>query len=424
VTAEMAVMNREAVALAADSAATVGLPQGQKIYNTVNKLFMLSKYAPVGVMLYGNSHITGVPWETIVKEFRRELGDTKFPLLRQYAEALLAFLESKTTLFPLEQEAQEIHANAVGYYTQILREITKELEQLFAASSTVSNRRVQQVANKRIAEHLGHVEAAPDLRGYPSSYCSRLQRTFGSQLDAAIDGVFQNFPLGSMARNRLRRLVCLLMTKQLFPNVSSGIVIAGFGESEHFPNLIAYDTHSVLLGKVKQQVNSITTIDASTNAAICPFAQREMVDLFIEGVAPAYRQAIQVALEQFLNGLPSILALAMDATRWATHEDQIIAAIRQIVADFGEALDQFSQENHVDPILSAVAVLPKPALAEMAESLVNLTSFKRRVTMDPETVGGPIDVAVISKGDGFIWIRRKHYFDPKLNQNFFANYFR
>jgi hypothetical protein len=60
----------------------------------------------------------------------------------------------------------------------------------------------------------------------------------------------------------------------------------------------------------------------------------------------------------------------------------------------------------------------------MAESLVNLTSFKRRVTMDPETVGGPIDVAVISKGDGFIWIKRKHYFKPDLNHQFFSNYFK
>ena len=59
----------------------------------------------------------------------------------------------------------------------------------------------------------------------------------------------------------------------------------------------------------------------------------------------------------------------------------------------------------------------------MAESLVSLTSFKRRVTHDPETVGGPIDVAVISKGDGFIWINRKHYFDPALNHQFFANYY-
>ena len=39
--------------------------------------------------------------------------------------------------------------------------------------------------------------------------------------------------------------------------------------------------------------------------------------------------------------------------------------------------------------------------------------------MADETVGGPVDVAVISKGDGFIWIRRKHYFDPALNTRYF-----
>ena len=60
----------------------------------------------------------------------------------------------------------------------------------------------------------------------------------------------------------------------------------------------------------------------------------------------------------------------------------------------------------------------------MAESLVNLTSFRRHVTPDVETVGGPIDVAIISRGDGFIWIKRKHYFQPELNQHFLANYFR
>ena len=44
--------------------------------------------------------------------------------------------------------------------------------------------------------------------------------------------------------------------------------------------------------------------------------------------------------------------------------------------------------------------------------------------MEEETVGGPIDVAVISKGDGFVWIKRKHYFDRELNQHFFANYYK
>ena len=74
--------------------------------------------------------------------------------------------------------------------------------------------------------------------------------------------------------------------------------------------------------------------------------------------------------------------------------------------------------------MSIVDFLPKDELAAMAESLVNLTSFRRHVSLDSETVGGPIDVAVISKGDGFIWIKRKHYFKPELNQNFVRNYYR
>jgi hypothetical protein len=71
-----------------------------------------------------------------------------------------------------------------------------------------------------------------------------------------------------------------------------------------------------------------------------------------------------------------------------------------------------------------VAALPKDDLAGFAETLVNLTLFKRKVSLDAETVGGPIDVALISKGDGFIWIKRKHYFKPELNNSFFSNYFR
>ncbi len=88
--------------------------------------------------------------------------------------------------------------------------------------------------------------------------------------------------------------------------------------------------------------------------------------------------------------------------------------------DFTKSLSDYANKNHTDPIVSAVSSLPKEGLAEMAESLVNLTSFKRRVTLDLETVGGPIDVAVISKGDGFIWIKRKHYFDADRNPQFFG----
>jgi hypothetical protein len=52
-TAEIAIVNKNAVALAADSAVTLRDPSTSKIYNTANKLFMLSKFEPVGIMIYG-----------------------------------------------------------------------------------------------------------------------------------------------------------------------------------------------------------------------------------------------------------------------------------------------------------------------------------------------------------------------------------
>ena len=47
-------------------------------------------------------------------------------------------------------------------------------------------------------------------------------------------------------------------------------------------------------------------------------------------------------------------------------------------------------------------------LAKMAEALVSLTAFLKRMAADQdETVAEPIDVAILSKGDGFIWVKHK-----------------
>ena len=72
-TSEVVVMNRVGVALAADSAVTLEMGDSSKVRDSALKLFMLSKYRPVGVMVYNNAQLLGVPLETIIKLFRREL---------------------------------------------------------------------------------------------------------------------------------------------------------------------------------------------------------------------------------------------------------------------------------------------------------------------------------------------------------------
>lgn len=93
--------------------------------------------------------------------------------------------------------------------------------------------------------------------------------------------------------------------------------------------------------------------------------------------------------------------------------------IDEIFQEQSNSIHEFARQNFVNPVISTIRFLPVGELATMAETFVNLTSFKRKFTENLETVGGPIDVLVISKGEGPIWIKRKHYFSPDLNPNFF-----
>ncbi len=69
-------------------------------------------------------------------------------------------------------------------------------------------------------------------------------------------------------------------------------------------------------------------------------------------------------------------------------------------------------------MVDTIEVLQIDEIADVAETLVNLTGFKRKYTSDIPTVGGPIDVLAINLGEGPIWIKRKHYFDIHKNIEF------
>lgn len=53
------------------------------------------------------------------------------------------------------------------------------------------------------------------------------------------------------------------------------------------------------------------------------------------------------------------------------------------------------------------------AMAALAQSLIDLTGFHRILTFSQEGVGGPVDLAVITKNEGFTWLSRKSWYHHK-----------
>jgi hypothetical protein len=69
---------------------------------------------------------------------------------------------------------------------------------------------------------------------------------------------------------------------------------------------------------------------------------------------------------------------------------------------------------------SLVAPLLHPAMPlqdaiDLAEFLVQVTIQFARFSPQAPTVGGPIEIAAISKHEGFKWVKRKHYYSQELN---------
>ena len=149
-----------------------------------------------------------------------------------------------------------------------------------------------------------------------------------------------------------------------------------------------------------------------------------MVATFMDGASPEYRSAFQefvdTTIDNFTRFFSEQVRVSLSANEHAELLVEMAKARAVVVDDFQKTLDDYLKDQNSNPIMSIVGSLPKEELAEMAETLVNLTSFKRRVTPEKESVGGPIDVAVISKGDGLVWIKRKHYFVPELNPRYFG----
>lgn len=90
-------MNKNAIALAADSAVTIG--QHLAIHNSANKLFSLSRRAAVGVIIYSNAELMCIPVEIILKQYKSELRDKVFLTLEDYVTDFLGFLITKKDLF-------------------------------------------------------------------------------------------------------------------------------------------------------------------------------------------------------------------------------------------------------------------------------------------------------------------------------------
>ena len=190
------------------------------------------------------------------------------------------------------------------------------------------------------------------------------------------------------------------------------------------PSVAYLGTDGYIGAKPKIVRQRFSQVSRDNPSIIMPFAQHEMVERFMDGIDPDYSLFLMTRFGALLAGscLQVLEKYGSEKNKTNKIQQRIVAAAQRGMADHIARTREFQERYYSSPIMRMVSFLPKDELPNLAESLVELTSLKRHVSTDAETVGGPIDVALITKAEGFVWIKRKHYFKPELNPSFFANY--
>jgi hypothetical protein len=405
-TAEVAIMNTQGIALAADSAVTFGVG---KTYNSADKLFALSKYHPVGIMIYSSAGIMGIEWETIIKSYRDFLGKKSFDTLPEYAGDFINYL-SKFPYFTEEQMKDYLRSVCFDVFSHVLSWFLDDLHGEFDGKENIELSRIDEFFTatlKKIKEMMKKTEDEKQLK-IDDDFID----TNTEIITEMIKVVFENYRISKKQSADLTEILKLNFQKCGWIDKFTGIVIAGYGEREIFPTVHDFCV-SGKLGKSLIYFNeNIDKIDDKHNASICPYAQTEMVHQFAKGIDPDFSGMI---MEKFDALLHSLSGLLQDSDK------QKIEGLSGLLADY---INATIDAAYKDPVLEIVACMQKSELVSMAEAMVNLTALKRHVSTDSETVGGPIDVALITRGDGFIWIKKKTNYDPVLNRHLNQSYFR
>lgn len=412
-TSEVLIMNRQSVALAADSAVTTRSSSSQLVTMEAEKLFQIGE--TIALMVYNRGDLVGRSWGQIAEAFVAREGLKDYPTVGAAAEAFLDFVTHNPDLFPASEVEMEFQSMCAYMFHIIL-----EHARYTMADGNTEMRDIGEAIDTALDVYLRHLSTLNDgsPRGVIASFAELDEEGFadayGRFVETAIEGMFKGHDLSPLTLLKLKRYIYLCVTRSTFIEPFAGMVFAGFGANDTFPtSAVHYSSFLLPGGKFKRLAGGETTISAMNGprGIVQTFAQADMTHTFIRGIHPdLFDQVADLAYIAAEEAASRALTEAGvdDNTRARVMERMHDQHLPQIADEYERYIAMISQSQFVDPVLNVVEAAGKKQLAEMAKVMVELNVIKTELHQKQTGVGGHIDTAMITRKHGFEWFANKN----------------
>lgn len=419
-TSEVVILNRKGIVLAADSAVTTGSTGSKhpRYSKAANKIFDITPHGSVAATIFGSAHVDNVPWELALKLFRASLKQVQpFGTCVEYAAALCDFLNNSQVLFPANYLTGAFkiqrQIDAATYVLEIAAGFAPEV--LDQTAQAALRQQAWQQALPQVHAHFGALQVHPKLSN--ADFQAELTNTAALLQEITSQLAAPSLAAVGIAPQDLASLSIEAIYKQPTRFLSStGLVVGGYGSGDIFPSYKCVDVYGHVGTTLLVVDESEHQVTHDNGAVIQAFAKTSMIDVFTRGFDHSLWNLISTQAAAKFEGLVDELR----ATGLAIPPNVADPIIQKVTSEFNQGWINENYQRNLWPLRRVLDGLGIGEMADLAETLLVLESVKERVTSPSESVGGPIDVAAITKSEGLVWIKRKHFFDPALNLRYTA----
>ena len=421
-TSQLILGNGFGVAVASDQAVTIG--NRVRTYENAKKIHPLADPHRLAVLQSGHVGLCGMPVGVLLEDWKNSLG-TQQRTVEGYRDNFLTWLQDNLNDWTTSTERDglawwSLDADLEELWDDVQTEVGPGREEKSQADLQEEVLRFVREANRKLLEYpiFEH-----ELEAMADEIFDRLSQEGADgrpMLSERVDYWFDD-PGSDEISQEVHRYLRLQVGRTInFPNrTSTFLAFTGYGANDLLPHWSGVYLYGAIGNHVCRNLWPMQKARrrGSSYAMVHPFGQREMIDQVLYGWDRKFAEDAAEATFEHIAGQERKPVDPPNPTGGddilgehgnAEDQDEAASTKEDWRATLMEKSTDLAWKRRGEPALRTIASLPLSSLADAAGSLVSIQNLSQNIHGELPTVGGYIDVATITKGEGFQWVSRQN----------------
>ena len=405
-TSQIVLMNKLGLAVASDSSLTMTRGDNRRTYASAEKIFPLGTDHKVAILHSGSVEFMDHPFAVLLTEWMKSL-QRPFGSVGEYADSFCNWLAHRQDLFSEEAQANFLQRLMEEYLLDIHKTMRKYLRDAIISEEDWGAQVVLDEINRILMDDVAYLDGLSDLDGINANWAESHYQVLQTSINNAIEYVFDDVPRDELSDRRYEEITRKILFKRIISDqFDARLAFVGYGDQAIYPEHVWVDFQGVVGDKPRYLSKSVA-ISIAESQSLVTHAQSEAIFTFLQ----AYHRSFYNLAARYQSETIDLILEMIDSESNVTAEEVLYEKISSLGKEREQGMNQeFENKSEVDfvqPFTSTLASLPSTSLGKMAESLIELQILRQSSQAIQDTVGGPVDVAVITLEKGFQWFRHK-----------------